>query len=428
MILSLTLLAALSSSGVPSEAAQQPPRAARLSRSEAVDEAVTANPAIAAAREQVEQARARVTEAVAFPDLSFAADWEEHQKLFQPHTATAKDIGLSLTVPFFDKFRLRGNVAGADLKAAEFSLQQLRQQIASQTAMAYDALLVALKHRDDLLESKKLAEDFLKRTQARYDGGNAARFDVIKAKVDVAQAENGLIANERAIAVARAGLNRLLGRASFTPTEASDVLDVPPLLPLLQTLETLAESCRPELSGLAAQREGAHSATTLAREYWFPDVNLTLSRNFTQGDPAAYSTVVSIALPMLLFWQHEKGEVAEARHRELELSATHSDLLAQVQLDVTTAYATASTALRQAIFIRDELLSEAREAYRIASTSYGLGGASALDLLDAKRTLLDAESQYADALGAANDARADLERAVGAPLPLSTETSGVRHD
>ena len=48
--------------------------------------------------------------------------------------------------------------------------------------------------------------------------------------------------------------------------------------------------------------------------------------------------------------------------------------------------------------------------------SYGLGGSSALDLLDAKRTLLDAESQYADALGAANDARAELELAVGAPL------------
>jgi cobalt-zinc-cadmium efflux system outer membrane protein len=138
--------------------------------------------------------------------------------------------------------------------------------------------------------------------------------------------------------------------------------------------------------------------------------------------------VVSIALPMLLFWQHEKGEVAEARHHELELSATNSDLLAQVQLDVATTYATASTALRQAIFIRDELLLEAREAYRIASTSYSLGGASALDLLDAKRTLLDAESQYADALGAANDARADLERAVGAPLPPSTETAGVQHD
>jgi cobalt-zinc-cadmium efflux system outer membrane protein len=91
-----------------------------------------------------------------------------------------------------------------------------------------------------------------------------------------------------------------------------------------------------------------------------------------------------------------------------------------VSLDVRTAYATASTAIRQAAYIRDELLPEAKEAFQIASTSYELGGSSALDLLDAKRTMLDAQTQYADALGAANDAIADLEKAVAAPLPPAT--------
>lgn len=67
--------------------------------------------------------------------------------------------------------------------------------------------------------------------------------------------------------------------------------------------------------------------------------------------------------------------------------------------------------------LRDELLPEAQAAYKAAFASYSLGGSSALDLLDAKGTLLDAQSQYTDALGAVNDARADLERAVGAPLP-----------
>jgi cobalt-zinc-cadmium efflux system outer membrane protein len=237
--------------------------------------------------------------------------------------------------------------------------------------------------------------------------------------VDVAQAENSLIANDRVVAVARAALNRLLGRAVGAPIEAAETLDVPPSLPPLAALESLSESSRPELQSLQAQREAARSATSLARKFWIPDVNLTLSRNFTLGDPPAYSTAVGFALP-LFFWQHEKGEIAEARHRELELSANYSDQLGQVALDVRTAYSTASTALRQALFIRDELLPEARESYRIASTSYSLGGLSALELLDAKRTMLDAESQYADALGSANDARADLERAVGAPLPAAT--------
>ena len=84
--------------------------------------------------------------------------------------------------------------------------------------------------------------------------------------------------------------------------------------------------------------------------------------------------------------------------------------------DLRNAYATATTAYRQAVFIRDQLLPAAQEQYEIAFKTYTLGGSSALEVIDAQRTLLDARDQYATALGALNDAIADLERAVGAPL------------
>ncbi|MHB8522114.1 MAG: TolC family protein [Limisphaerales bacterium] len=389
---------------------------AQLSRREAIEQALAHNPAIVAGREQVEQARAQIHIATAFPDPQFYSDLEEEKSFLRPRTATAQDIGIGLDIPFPDKFRLRRKIARGGLRAAEFALTQLKQQISFQTWQAYDALLVAVQHRRDLRESKTLAEDFLKKTEARYRAGTAPKLDTIKARVDLAQAENGLIANERAIATSRATLNRLLGRGQGALVEAADPLDLPEAVAELEGLEKLAILSRPELQRLSAQQTAAHVAITLAREYWLPDLNLTLARNFTQGDPPAYATIVGFSLP-LLFWQHEKGEVAQARHREKELVATYADLLAQIDLDVRTTYAAATTALRQARYLGNDLLPEAREAFRIVSTSYGLGRASALDVLDAKRTLLDAQKQFTDALGAANDARADLERAAGAHLP-----------
>ncbi|OYV68817.1 MAG: hypothetical protein B7Z72_07980, partial [Gemmatimonadetes bacterium 21-71-4] len=117
-----------------------------------------------------------------------------------------------------------------------------------------------------------------------------------------------------------------------------------------------------------------------------------------------------------LFWQHTKGDFAETQHRELELAATLRDTRAAVGQDVRSAWATADAAERQAVFIRDQLLPSAREGYRAAAGAYAAGGLSALDVIDARRSLLDAESQYADALAAANSARSDLERAAGVPL------------
>jgi outer membrane protein, heavy metal efflux system len=388
----------------------------RLSRGDAVRQAMARNPALVAARAQVEEARAAVEQAAAFPDASFTADVSGQTHVLNPASRTGSDQGIGFTVPFPGKRGLRRDVATAQLRAAEFNVTQLQQQVASQAAQAYDAILVAARHREDLQQSKQLAADFVQKTQARFLAGTVAKVDVIKAQTDLAQAENDLIANERAIATALASLDRVLGRTAGAPIETTDTLDVPRDIPAVDELRQLAQASRPEILSLAAQLQGAAAATRLAKEFWAPDFNLTATRNAAEGTPTTFTSAVTIGVP-LFFWQHQRGEVAAARHREEELAANLSDVRAQVSLDVQTAFANASTSLRQAIFIRDQLLPQAREVYRVASVSYGLGGVSALDLLDAKRTLLAAQEQYVDALGAANDALAALELAVGAPLP-----------
>src|SRR5262249_22314846 len=152
---------------------------------------------------QVEEARAQVAVARAFPDPTFAADVAGQSRALDPTSGNASDVGVGLTIPFPGKIRLRGEVATAALKAAEVTPAQLRQQVASQVAQAYDAILVALRHGDDLRQGKELALDFLAKTRARFLAGTVAKVDVVKAQVDVAQAENDLIANERALVAAR---------------------------------------------------------------------------------------------------------------------------------------------------------------------------------------------------------------------------------
>jgi cobalt-zinc-cadmium efflux system outer membrane protein len=418
LLLDRTLLLLLSASicWPTASAAAQAPAPLVLTRAQAVDSALAHNPALAVLLEQVGQARARKVQSTAFPDPTLAADFVGQSGLFKPSSNAGGDIFLGLTVPFPYKFHLLGNMGRADVEAAELNLTQLQQVTVAQTVQAYDALLVALQHRSDLTDGKTLAEQFLAKTKTRFEAGTVARIDVLKAQVDLAAAQNALIANSRDLANARSALDRLLGRALGAPIEASDSLVVPPDLPPLDTLLAIARSARPELKSLASQRMGAASATTLAKEFWLPDLAIDLEKNYADGGPPTYTTGIGIKVP-LFFWNHTSGEVAESKHREFELAAAYRDLAAQVEQDVRQAYANAATAAEQGSYLRDELLPEARRVYDITLTSYGIGGSSALDVLDARRTLLDALSQYADALGAANDARADLERAVAAPLP-----------
>ena len=395
-----------------------------LNRAETIALALTRNPQLQAVREQVAQARARKVTGTAIPDPALSFDVNEGTGVLGGR-ATDKILGASLTIPFPDKFRLNGRIGRADVQSNEAALALTQLGLAAQTSETYDSLLAALRHRRNQEEARQQAEEFLRRTESRFQAGTAARLDVIRARVDVAQAENDLIASERDVGNARAALNRLLDRPLGAPIAASDTLAVPPPLPPLEQLEAAALASRPELVSLQRQQEGAHATTALAREYWLPDFTFGLSHNYADPGPGNLTTGISLPFP-LFFWQHSKGEIAESRHRELELSATYRDARAEVGQDLRVAYGAAATALRQAIYLRDQLLPAAREAYRIATVSYGLGGSSALEVLDARRALRDAESQYTDALAAASMTRADLERA--AAQPLERIGTGGSHD
>lgn len=399
-----------------------PPDTIRLSRREAIAEALAHNPQLDVARAQLGQARARKVEAVSLPDPSLSASLDEQRRLFQSGSNGQKNVSAEMLIPFPNKLRLQGKVAQADVVSFELSYTQQRQLIAAQTSEAYDSLLVALKHRADLTEAEALARDFLAKTQARFNAGTAAKLDVIRATVTLAQASTDLLANALDVQTTGSALERLVGRSQEEVVIPTDTLAVPNALPALETVIAAGLAARPELASIRAQRAGARANTALAKQFWLPDLLLGVSRDYNQPDPALFSTGLSLPIP-IFFWQHSRGQIAEANFRERELSATERDIVAAVTQDLRDSYANARIALQQAVFIRDQLLPSARAAYRAASASYSLGGSSALDVLDARRSLLDAETQYADALAAANISLAELERAVA--MPITSVTSGA---
>jgi outer membrane protein TolC len=395
--------------------AQQPGDSLRLSRAQAIATAIAHNPQIQIATAQLRQAEARHVEATSIGDPIVSASYDQQPGFFRSARGGQKNVGVGFSVPFPDKLRLRGSVAVADVRSARSFYSLVRQTIEAQTSEAYDSLLVANVHRADLVEALGLARDFLSRTQARFTAGTAARLDVIRAQVSVAQAGTDLLANSRDVENAASSLERLTGTPIGAPVAPTDSLTVPPPLPVLERLLSVALEARPEIASILAQRAGARAATTLAREFWLPDLTMGVARDYNQPNPALFSTGVSFPFP-LLPWQHTKGDIAEARFRENELAASERDIRSQVTQDVRAAYANAVISSQQVVFIRDELLPAARAAYRSASASYSLGGSSALDVQDARRSLLDAEVQYANALVDANVSRAELQRAVSVPL------------
>ena len=287
-------------------AAQAPPRrdSLVLTRAAAVAAALASNPQLDVAREQTAEARARQVQAVSIPDPTFTYSYDNQTRFLGLGTAANRNAVVTLLVPFPNRFALRNRIGAADVHSAEYSYTGLRQQLASQTSSSYDTLLAAYRHREIFLTSRGLAQDFLKKTQARFEGGTAAKLDVVRAQVAVAQAENQLIGAERDIQTASNALDRFIGRPVGTPVATRDSLSIPPTLPELEMLEQAALTGRSELGGLASQQEGAKAATSLAKQFWVPDFTLSAQKDFAADSGSAlFAAGITMPFP-IFFWQH----------------------------------------------------------------------------------------------------------------------------
>jgi cobalt-zinc-cadmium efflux system outer membrane protein len=399
-----------------------------LSRRDVISESLAHNAQLEIALEQTAEARARKVTATSIPDPAVTAGYSGISSPFHFGGAPSTPASVALDIPFPDKFRLNNKVGIADIHAREFNFRLQQQSIAVQASATYDSLLAARMHRQNLRDSRDLAADFLKKTETRFNAGTAAKLDAIQAQVSLAQANNALIANEADIANAQASLNRIMGRTTSAAIVPTDSLGMPIDLPDSSSIERVATLNRPELAIVQQQRTGAKYTTRLAKEFWLPDITFAAGRDYSvPGTSPLFTTGLAFPLP-IFYWQHAKGDIAQAAHFERELAATERDTRAAIIQDVRIAYANANTAMRQVRFLRDELLPAANDAYRIASSSYAIGGSSALEVLSARSALLQSQSQYIDALSAANTARAGLERALGTSVAVSpVTTSGANN-
>jgi outer membrane protein TolC len=242
-----------------------------LTREQAIRQALARKPTLSVAREQVAQARARVTQATALPEPSLGCERRRSARCVAAALGNEDDLSVGITIPYprQDPAAGPGSRGRARKRRRDYSCK--RQLVVFQTNQAYDSLLVSLKHRQDLEEARKLTQDFLDKTQARFNAGTVAKLDVIKAQVGVAQAENDLIANERGVANARAGLNRVVGRVRRA-YRGGDSLTVPGgLRPISPELEAIAMNSPAELRGLASEQAGARAVgRSWAQRYLIP--------------------------------------------------------------------------------------------------------------------------------------------------------------
>ncbi|MEW6487086.1 MAG: TolC family protein [Thermodesulfobacteriota bacterium] len=301
--------------------------------------------------------------------------------------------------------------ASTAVEIAEALLRQAGQDVASSERAVvlrvheafYDLLLT---QRLVEVAEERLAqrERVLDVAQKRFSAGVVNEFEVIRARVDVANARTPVIQARNRVRQAKAALNNLLAREQTEPVEARGELTHVPLEPL--TLEQVVERAvarRPELASLRVAREIAEKNLAIARAEDKPQVNLDAEYGFaTQHfehlgpNRERWGAGVSLSFPLFDGWR-TRGLVAQARSQARDADLAAAQLRQVITLEAKVALDDLGEA-EEIIRASSLNIEQAQKALELAETSYRYGVAILLDVSDAQLALTAARTDHARAL------------------------------
>jgi cobalt-zinc-cadmium efflux system outer membrane protein len=392
--------------------AQSPVAQPPLTLDQCLAIALEQNPLLGRARDGHQAALARIEQSRAIPQPVVSYDSDLQPRPFQFGASGESYLGVTQTFEYPGRRSARRQAAAADAGVVLADLEATRLDLAYQVTEAFYRLLFAEERLGLAEEDRRLSDDFLTQTRLRHDTGDVAQVEVLRAQVEVARSVTAVRQARNEVDLGKASLAYVLGRPGDRTLAVIGTLQATPVAEALDALLDRALASRPELKGARAALDRERFREEQARQTNVPDLEVGLAHHRIAREISTWDVTFTVPVP-LFFWQARRGEIAEAR-ANVSAAAHEAERLRQGVLnEVEQAYRNAVAAHDQARHLETEVLAKASESYEMFAFAYKEGEIEGLELIAARRTLLEARQFHAEAVFTSSVAVAALKRAVG---------------
>jgi outer membrane protein len=268
---------------------------------------------------------------------------------------------------------------GIDQSKVDLELEKL--DIALKVKEAYYNILKTDKAVDVANSAVESLKSHLEVAKNFYDVGMIPVNDLLKAEVELANAQHNLIQAQNASRLARVSFNLLLSRSVDEPFEIEDILKYTKETPDFDNCLQKALKARPEINALDLTDAQIDQQINLAKSKYYPEVAFTY--NYTQ-----------------------------AESQKKQLSQTRKSIEDGIKLQLKQAILGLKEA-EEKIPTAQKAVEQAEENLRVSEERYKAQVTTSTEVLDAQTLLSQARMNYYNALYDHNLARAGLLRAIG---------------
>jgi NodT family efflux transporter outer membrane factor (OMF) lipoprotein len=357
--------------------------------------ALAQNLDLEAALQRIAQARgqARVAGAPLYPALE--ASGGSSRSIQDPRDVTVARAGGSLSYELDLWGKNRSNAAAANLRASatQFDRDALRLIVSSDTATFYTEFL-SLNERIRIAENNlRNAEEVLRIIEARYRAGSVSGLELAQQRVAVNSFRSSLSALAEQRATAFNALAILLGQApqSFQSPQATLASLKVPVVELAPPATLL--TARPDIERAESLLRAANADIGAARAAFFPSLSLGVDTSIAAGfgGPAAAATSLANSVLAPIFTGGRlRGNLEAVTARQKELAAQYRKTVLTAFQEVEDALAALKRTDEQAEISRQSV-QESQNAYDIAKARFDAGAIDYLTLLEAQRSLFQAQ-------------------------------------
>jgi len=330
---------------------------------------------------------------------------------------------MTVTQPLFTGFALVSTyeLGKLGIDEAELGLELEKLDLVLAVKQAYFRILeadrlveVAEKAVESLRSHVKVASSF-------YKVGMIPINDLLKAEVELSNAEHDLIQAENAAQLARASFNTILARPINKPVVIEDIRSFRPETGVFFEYVEEALEKRPEIRTVDLRLDQTAQSRRLARSDYYPDVSLQYDyiqegdEPYVEGSPVhdANRWQVMAVLSWTFFeWGKTRSAVHEVDSVRMQLIQTRAALEDQIRLEIKQAFLDLFEAEKN-IPTTTKAVEQAEENLRVSRERYEAQVATSTEVLDAQTLLTEARTNYYRALYSHHLARARLERAIG---------------
>ena len=382
-----------------------------------IDAALAANPDFQMAAERVRQAQAQaaIANASLFPALAFGAGASRREtRGGDGGDAGSSSFNAALNanyeVDLWGQNRSAARSAEFALRATRFDRETVRLSVVSGVASGYFQLLAVRERLRLAQENLTIAARVFKVVQVRADNGAVSSLDVARQLIDAGGVGFIQLGYALAILIDRAPQDFSVGGM---PLMALGVPDVGAGLPSQLLLR------RPDLASMEAQLAAANANVAVARAALLPSIALTGSAgaaSATLGElvnaPALTLALGASLLQPIFDGGRLRAQVDVAASQERGLVLSYRKVILAALAEVESALAARSRYGQQEVLLT-QAQQQAAQILRLAQVRYREGSDDLLVLLDAQRTLFQADDQLAQIRLSRLQATLDLIKALG---------------